>query len=477
MLRKSLKASSHVQNVNPPVIEECLQYEIEDKTEEETVLEEIVIGNNKSFIDQICEPLKKKPKTTDTFRKPAWDDEDDNNSGNFVKVDINLKKNLVKSNDSIPPEKFKESLKKRFERVTGTPDWAQLDRDKFESDDSDDENLLQSTRNYLTGSLSLPRNVIQMKKCIDLNKDNPSHGKLKSVEFHPTAQVALCAGKNQTLNLFQVDGKINAKIQSLFIDKFPIFNAHFTPDGENVIMGSIHKSFYNYDMIAGKMINIPQIKGINEHNMCHFKITPDGKYIVFMGKYGHMHLISLKTKEWISTLKMNGSVDDICFNSGSTQMFSFGDDGDVYCWDLRTLSCLYKFVDDGCIQGKALACSPNDKYLATGSYSGVVNIYESTELVNKRPLPLKAIMNLTTPCTDLKFNSSSEILAMASNYCERGVKLMHIPSMTIFSNFPDKSDSIRIPMCMDFSLNSGYFAVGNHTGNALLYRVKHFGNY
>jgi hypothetical protein len=29
---------------------------------------------------------------------------------------------------------------------------------------------------------------------------------------------------------------------------------------------------------------------------------------------------------------------------------------------------------------------------------------------------------------------------------------------------------MRIPQCIDFSLNSGYLTIGNHKGNALLYR-------
>ncbi len=48
--------------------------------------------------------------------------------------------------------------------------------------------------------------------------------------------------------------------------------------------------------------------------------------------------------------------------------------------------------------------------------------------------------------------------------------------MTVFSNFPIQTDkssiftSMRMPECVDFSLNSGYFTIGNNKGNALLYR-------
>jgi len=59
------------------------------------------------------------------------------------------------------------------------------------------------------------------------------------------------------------------------------------------------------------------------------------------------------------------------------------------------------------------------------SDSGVVNVYDmSTCLQNKYPRPLKAFPNLTTACTSLRFNSTDEVLAVASNMQEKAVKLV-----------------------------------------------------
>lgn len=60
----------------------------------------------------------------------------------------------------------------------------------------------------------------------------------------------------------QVDGKLNPKIQSVFLDGFPIHCAHFSSDGLEVIMGSRFKNFQYYDMMAGKIVNVPKIKGL-----------------------------------------------------------------------------------------------------------------------------------------------------------------------------------------------------------------------
>ena len=73
----------------------------------------------------------------------------------------------------------------------------------------------------------------------------------------------------------------------------------------------------------------------------------------------------------------------------------------MYVWDVRGRDCVRRFVDEGCIRGTSIAVSSNNRYLATGSDSGVVNLYDKMEVVNKsvggmNPKPLKTFLNLTT---------------------------------------------------------------------------------
>ena len=46
--------------------------------------------------------------------------------------------------------------------------------------------------------------------------------------------------------------------------------------------------------------------------------------------------------------------------------------------------------------------------------------------------------------------------------------------MSVFSNFPlaktENAPAMRVPNSLDFSVNSGFLAIGNNAGNALLYR-------
>lgn len=150
----------------------------------------------------------------------------------------------------------------------------------------------------------------------------------------------------------------------------------------------------------------------------------------------------------------------------------------MYIWDLNTRTCINRAIDDGCLSCASLAVSPSGQFVATGSAQGVVNLYDiKTVLENQSPTPLKTMMNLVTSITSLKFNPTSEILSVASVDKHNAFKMMHLPSFTVFSNFPTRQTNIGIPQTIAFSPGSGYLSISNSTGSALLYRLRHYGNY
>ncbi|KAL8573466.1 hypothetical protein ACOMHN_032480 [Nucella lapillus] len=364
----------------------------------------------------------------------------------------------------------------KFQKVVGTPKWARLDGGKPEDDDSDAEELAQSTGTHLVASTALASGYVDMKRCPDGNSDNPSTARLTSVRFHKTAQILMTGSTDKSVRLYQVDGKKNASIQNVFLDNFPVMSAEFCPGLEEIVIGSRHKSFYVFDMLAGKVTFVPKIKGLEE-KMGRLRVTPDGKFIVVLGQNGNIHLLSAKSKEWVHTLHMNGGVTDITFSRDGATMYATGEDGRIYVYDLSIRQCVHSFYDEGCIHGTSIAMCRG--YLACGSNTGVVNIYDRDScMTSGNPRPLKVVNNLVTSCTSATINPSAEVLALASNLSEKAVKLVHIPSFTVFSNFPELMDTkIRIPWTMDFSPNGGYLTIGNHKGHALLYRVKHYSSY
>lgn len=84
----------------------------------------------------------------------------------------------------------------------------------------------------------------------------------------------------------------------------------------------------------------------------------------------------------------------------------------MYVWDMSTRDCVHSFTDEGCLTGTKLAVSPNNQYLACGSDSGVVNIYNSGECLGtsgglvRGPKPVKSVMNITTCLDHMCFNAT-----------------------------------------------------------------------
>jgi U3 small nucleolar RNA-associated protein 18 len=119
-------------------------------------------------------------------------------------------------------------------------------------------------------------------------------------------------------------------------------------------------------------------------------------------------------------------------------------------------------------------------YTAVGSESGVVNVYSNSQLVSLdghregTVRPLKALMNLTTTIDSLLFNTDAQVLAMASRWKKDALRLVHLPSLTVFSNWPTGRTPIRYPFALDFSPNGGCLSVGNDRGRVLLYRLRHY---
>ncbi len=134
-----------------------------------------------------------------------------------------------------------------------------------------------------------------------------------------------------------------------------------------------------------------------------------------------------------------------------------GGDGVVHTWDVRTQRCLYQLRDHANIGPSALRVSPDGKHLATGSVSGVVNLYPGpaspafAQLCAApaartgrgglgggvaSALPSKEVLNLVTTVDSLEFSHDSQLLAFSSRMKRDAMRLLHVASRTVFSNWP-----------------------------------------
>lgn len=420
----------------------------------------------------------------------AWEDDDD------AKVQVNIaevsrarKLRTSEEETTITGAEYSDRLRKRFASANPGAAWAQ----RREDDDASGEmaDVLRSTAPLFEGSgAALAPGRIQMTRLKDANYRDPSESVIQSVRFHPQGRLMLTAGFDKRLRFFQIDGTTNTKIQSVFFPDMPIHSAEFTHDGTQAVVSGRRPFFYHCDIRTGKVHKVARIIGREEKSLERFAVSPDSKTLAFTGKDGYIILVSNTSKQWIANLKMPAPVRALAFSSDGSQLLSTGVEGDVFRWDLRTRRALLRHKDEGSMCGTAIAWSADSKYYAVGSDIGVVNVYDADRAaadvaaatarssifaaMSATPKPLKSVMNLTTAIDQLKFSHDAQLLAMGSRRTKDALKLLHLPSFTVFSNWPTSKTPLHYVSSLDISPHSGLLSIGNDRGRVLLYRLNHY---
>lgn len=438
----------------------------------------------------------------------AWHDADDD----AVQVDLrhgaDRAKKLRKSAQEtvVSGEEYQERLRSHLATVHRGVRWA---TETLRDDSSADagptvlvaadaanagrpslKSLLSSTGSLVKRSAvssKLSPHHIYMQRLRDANKDHPSDVVCQHIDFHPRSTfssgvpIFATCGFDSLLRIFALDEDKNPLLSSAATPKMPMNTALFDlAHGSEVVCGGWRPFFYTFDLESSKLRKCLGIVGKEMSSFAHFVMSPavGCPYIAFLDEpNGAISLVDRTTKHWVADAKMSGAVSAACFSSDGGRLLSFGSDGEVYIWDMRSLGrCMHKFRDEGCIKGTAVAMSPDGGYIATGSNTGVVNIYRTEDAMNGAdPVPARALMNLTSSISGLRFNHDGQILSMHSNVVKDALRLVHLPSMTVFQNFPSSQKyPLKYVSSCAFSPNSRYITVGNDKGKIQLYRIMHY---
>ena len=217
-------------------------------------------------------------------------------------------------------------------------------------------------------------------------------------------------------------------------------------------------------------------KGLKSHEA--FAVSPEGSRLAFLGAGGYTHIVDGRNKVWQMDVKCNTAVRAATFSDEST-LFTSGLDADVYQWDLRmSARCVSRFRHEDGTCTSALAVAANSSYLAVGAESGVMSLFDVTKLPKGAaadpPSPVKSALNLTTRISTVCFHPASQLVAYSSPEVNDQLRLMHLPSYSVYSNWPTERTPLRKVSCLAFSPHGAYLAAGNDRGRVLLYRLNHY---
>lgn len=115
-------------------------------------------------------------------------------------------------------------------------------------------------------------------------------------------------------------------------------------------------------------------------NLSRLSVGPSGSdyFAIAGGDSGALAVLSQKTKKLLFELKLSSSsCAAVGFGANGNKVYAVGDQAEIYVWDLRHAKrCLAKIGDEGSFNTTHLTLSADGTQLATGSHSGIVNIYK-----------------------------------------------------------------------------------------------------
>ncbi|KAI5960803.1 LOS1 [Candida pseudojiufengensis] len=445
----------------------------------------------------------------------AWVDSDDETFNISLTSSDRLKKlRKTPEDNNISGKSYIIRLRSQFEKIYPRPLWADKFGQDNEENSSDDDividgaeedeeqiginaqtntkklnKLLSTTHQFLTTKqlkLISPSNI-SITRLKDANYQKYSKAAIQALSFHPTHSILLTAGFDKTIRLYQIDGKTNNFITSYYLKNCPIMNCQFYPNpNEKIIYAAGRRKYMNkINLQTGEIEKISRMYGHEENQKSFesFKISNKGTYIGMIGNSGWFNLINGITGQWIKGFKIEGTVVDFDFDHDEKFVVVVNSAGEVWEFSLTEKltsksenKVLKKWSDDGGVGiTKIKLGGRNSRWVAIGSNNGYINLYDRTLFTDiSNPKPFKTIENLVTSISTLIFNADGQILAIASRAKRDALKLVHVQTGSVYSNWPTSGTPLGKVTSVTFSPNNEILAIGNEAGKVTLWRLNHY---
>ncbi|KAM9907579.1 hypothetical protein OXX69_006381 [Metschnikowia pulcherrima] len=442
----------------------------------------------------------------DSDEEPAaWDDSDDERIAVSVLSTRSKKLRQTQEEQTLSGAAYQARLRAQYEKIYPRPDWADNWKSDDDDDDDDDEylseaeedaavglntatlnNILNATSSFLqTSTKLLPAHKIEISRLKDANIARRSRGAIQSINFHPSHPLLITGGFDRTLRIYQIDGKSNQFVSSIHFRDSPIQTCQFsTLKGSNIVYMAGRRRYMNrWDLASGEVEKISRMYGQEKFQKSYeyFKISPLGTHIALLGSSGWVNLVSGQTGQFTKGFKVNGFVADFVFTRDEKSLIISNEAGDFWEFDLESSSNKpsRRWTDASAVNVTRITLGgPSDRWLAVGTKSGVVNIFDRSTfegvLPGKNPVPFKEVTNLITATSHLAFSPDGQILCISSKQKKDALKLVHLPSGTVFSNWPTSGTPLGRVTVTEFSPNGQMLAIGNDSGKVTLWRINHY---
>ncbi|KAF1963653.1 WD40 repeat-like protein [Byssothecium circinans] len=493
--------------------------------------------------------VAKAEESADDEDNPAWEDSDDECLiVSLASVPQLRKLRETAEDDIVTGKEYARRLRKQYERLYSTPDWAveaagKAKRKRQAVDDGDsneesasdmdvdgedlstqplarllkDADILSRASRAPAKRRKLQAGTVDIQRLKDVNKSGPSA--VTSLSFHPTYPLLLSSGPSSTMSLHHINPNPpnpNPLLTSLHIKRTPLTTTAFhpSPSDSRVFISARRRYFHVWNIASGTVEKVTRVYGHQheQRTMEHFSLSPNGKYMALRGSSkkggGVINVLDATSMQWVTQARIEsrGGVADFAWWGDGTGLSIAGKNGEVTEWSVQK-GVIGRWIDEGAVGTTVIAVGGRsgrdgwiggDRWVAVGSSSGIVNIYDRRQWsehdsvtdgsmedgnggVPKAPKPLRALDHLTTPVSHLTFTTDGQILAMASRWKHNALKLVHLPSATVFKNWPTSNTPLGRITAVSWGRPTeeeeregslALLAIGAETGRIRLWEVR-----
>ncbi|KUJ18635.1 WD40 repeat-like protein [Mollisia scopiformis] len=460
---------------------------------------------------------------------PAWEDSDDDRLAISLAGNSRLRKLRVNEDEDIVSGKeYTRRLRRQYERLNPVPEWAHHSsrpakrrrRSSAGSESSSSSNdmdvddadlsalplarILQNagslTKTAQTGAkrAKLRPEVLDIQQTRAIPLVQPSS--ITSLSFHPEYPVLLSSGPASTLYLHHIDAAAHPTphplLTSVHIKHTPIHTSAFLyPKGDTIVFSGRRRYFHTWDLPSGTIQKVTRVYGQKDEqkSMERLKLSPCGRYMALVGTSkkggGIINILDASTTQWVAAMRVEGAngVADFAWWGDGEGLTVVSKGGEVAEWSVETRSYVARWIDEGFAPTVLTLGGPNgptplggDRWVAIGSQSGIVNIYDRRSFVNsqnkveilERPSPKRSFDQFTKPTSHLEISPDGQLLAFSSKWKKDALRLVHLPSCTVYRNWPTEKTPLGKITAVAFGKESNTLAVANEAGKIRMWDIR-----